>query len=60
MTYPIEQQRTRHELPWIAAGCVLIGLLLVAFGTVSRVSSQVDAKTSVAAAEPASKQQIKP
>jgi hypothetical protein len=51
MTYPIEQRRTRNEVPWIATACVLIGLLLVAFGTISRVGSQMDAKTSLVAAK---------
>ena len=59
MTYPIEQQRTRHELPWIAAACVLIGLLLVAFGMISRVGSQMDTKISLVAAT-APQQQTKP
>src|SRR5947199_6509663 len=36
---------------------VLIGLLLVAFGTVSRVSSQMDAKHWLVAAETTSPQQ---
>ena len=60
MTYPIEQQRTRNEVSWIAAACVLIGLLLVAFGTISRVGSQMDAKTSLVAAETMPQKQIKP
>ena len=60
MTYPIEQQRTRNEAAWIAVACVLVGVLLVAFGTINRISSQMDAKTSLVAAGTTPEQQTKP
>jgi hypothetical protein len=45
------------EVPWLATACILIGLLIIAFGGVSRLSTQVDSSAPIAMAQQSAPQQ---